>query len=333
MKNKRAYKMIAFSLLLTMFPLRVSAAETVKNEVRIIADSKAGIQKQAETAFSETIQKHGKIYGLTDIEYTDYQTRYLDKKEKVVESEEKPEDTRVENGEVYTLQSVSEREEVVTERREQMVTAYEEYDETGNAASTKTVTVVNESTGRQEQVVCSLRGVYPLGSTVEQNQMSVVFSDYDAMYYEWNGNDILGNEKTPPLAGYESQLLASVGADAGSQITGYYWNGEAYMVDGVVYRDAVATVQQQKPRYRAEYTGKIVTPEKREKVYTAIYETPDKDGDKEVTVSAVAVYTEQAERSIVPYVIAAGVGLVLLAGLLALILALLAKKKKEKSYT
>ena len=251
----------------------------------------------------------------------------------MVESEEKPEDTRVENGEVYTLQSVSEREEVVTERREQMVTAYEEYDETGNAASTKTVTVVNESTGRQEQVVCSLRGVYPLGSTVEQNQMSVVFSDYDAMYYEWNGNDILGNEKTPPLAGYESQLLASVGADAGSQITGYYWNGEAYMVDGVVYRDAVATVQQQKPRYRAEYTGKIVTPEKREKVYTAIYETPDKDGDKEVTVSAVAVYTEQAERSIVPYVIAAGVGLVLLAGLLALILALLAKKKKEKSYT
>ena len=60
MKNKRAYKMIAFSLLLVMFPLRVSAAETVKNEVRIVADSQEGIQKQAETAFSETIQKHGK---------------------------------------------------------------------------------------------------------------------------------------------------------------------------------------------------------------------------------------------------------------------------------
>ena len=331
MKNKRICKGIVFSLLLMGFPLQVTAAETIKNEIRITATGQEEVKEQAEKAFPETIRKDGKTYELTDIEYTGYQTRYLDKKEKSVETKEKPKETIVEKGETYTLLSVSEREQI-TEGTQQVVTASEEYDYEPTAAATKTVTARNERTGAEEQIICSLTGISEVGSTTVSNQITITFNVYDAAYYEWNGNRIPRNEQTPPLAGYERELLASVGADAGSQITGYYWNGEAYTVDGVVYRDAVATVQQQKPRYRAEYTGKIVTPEKKEKVYTAIYETLDKAGEKEVTVSAVAVYTEQAEKSIVPYVIAAGVGLVLLAGLLALILALLSKKKKEKSY-
>lgn len=144
-------------------------------------------------------------------------------------------------------------------------------------------------------------------------------------YYEWNGNYIPRNDEIPPLSGYEAQLLENAGAAAGSIITGYSWNGDAYLVNGVLCRDAIANVQQPVQMYRAEYSGVIQIP--KETVYKAIYETEDVDGAKEYTVKATAVYAEK--KTVLPYILT-GAGILILIGAVIAILMMLSKKKKEE---
>lgn len=320
---------LALSFLL-MIPLQVSAAGTnLTKEITLFASDEEEAEKQAEEQFEQYIEEDGKKYELTDVEYELIKTEYLDKKEKRVELKEEPKKIMTEDGAEYTLKSFEKSEKVIEESAEQTVTAYDDYDYAVTVADVpvaKTVTAVNKITGAEEQVTCNLTGISAAGTSTVENTMTITFSNYDAAYYEWNGNYIPKNDAVPPLAGYEDSLLASVGAAEGSSVTGYYWSSDPYTVDGVVYRDAAATVQQQVQMYRANYVGQIA-PQK-ETVYKAAYETPDKEGNKEVTVKATATYTEVENQ--MPYIIAAGVGLVVLAGLIAFILVMLAKKKKKE---
>lgn len=211
----------------------------------------------------------------------------------------------------------------------QIVTAYDEYDYAVTAADvpgTKTVSAENETTGETERVTCAFTGIIPAGTQAISNTITITFSNYDAAYYNWNGNLIPRNDETPQLAGYENELLASVGAEDGSYITGIYWTGDPYTVDGVMYRDAAADVAQQVQLYRANYRGVINNPEERQTVYTARYEAPDPDGAVEYTVTATASYQEQT--SYLPYILG-GVGILILTGLVIALLMLAAKKKKE----
>lgn len=323
---------LALSFLL-MIPLQVSAAGmNLTKEITLFASSEEETEKQAEEQFEQYIEEDGKKYELADIEYELIETKYLDKKEKSVELKEEPMKTMIEDGVEYTLKSSEKSEKVIEESAEQTVTAYDDYDHVVTAEDVpvaKTVTAVNKITGEEEQVICNFTGIFTAGTTIVENTMTITFSNYDAAYYEWNGNYIPKNDAVPPLAGYEDSLLASVGAAEGSTVSGYRWSSDPYTVDGVMYRDAAATVQQQVQIYRANYVGKIVTPETKETVYKAVYETPDQKGDKEVTVKATATYTKVENQ--MPYIIAAGVGLVVLAGLIAFILVMLAKKKKKET--
>lgn len=329
--KKRRIKCTAatLSFLLLLIPLQVSAGAELEKEITIVTSDYEGAEEQAKDKFEQTIEENGKKYELTDIEYELIETKYLDKKEKSIELKEEPKKTMKEDGVEYTLKSFD-KSEKVAENEVQTVTAYDDYDYEVTATDVpvaKTVTAVNKITGAEEQVICNFTGISTAGTTTVENTMTITFSNYDAAYYEWNGNYIPRNDAVPPLAGYEDSLLASVGAAEGSSVTGYYWSSEPYTVDGVVYRDAVATVQQQVQMYRANYVGQIA-PQK-ETVYKAVYETPDTEGNKEFTIKAIATYSK-VEKSYVPYVIAAGVGLALIAGLVTFILIILAKKKKQE---
>lgn len=323
---------LTLSFLLMMIPLQVSAAGmNLTKESTFLASSEEEeeLEKLAEEKFEQYIEEDGKKYELTDIEYELIETKYLNKKEKSIELKEEPQKTMKEDGVEYTLKSCDKSEKVV-ENEVQTVTAYDDYDYEVTAAGVpvaKTVTAVNKITGAEEQVICNFTGISTAGTTTVENTMTITFSNYDAAYYEWNGNYIPRNDAVPPLAGYEDSLLDSVGAAEGSTVSEYHWSSDPYTVDGVVYRDAVATVQQQVQMYRANYVGQIA-PQK-ETVYKAVYETPDTEGNKEFTIKAIATYSK-VEKSYVPYVIAAGVGLALIAGLVTFILILLAKKKKQE---
>lgn len=329
--KKRILRSAALTLsFLLMIPLQVSAAGmNLTKESTFLASSEEEAEKQAEEKFEQYIEEEGKKYELTNIEYELIETKYLDKKEKNLELKEEPKKTMTEGGVEYTLKSSEKIENVIEESTEQTVTAYDDYDYAVTAADvpvTKTVNAVNNITGAEEQVVCSFTGISDAGITTVDNIMTITFSDYDAAYYEWNGTYIPRNDAVPPLAGYEDSLLASVGAAEGSTVTGYYWSSDPYTVDGVMYRDAAATVQQQVQMYRANYVGKILTPEKKETVYKAVYETHDTEGDKELTVKATATYAEVESQ--IPYIIA-GIGLFLLLILIVVIVYVISKKRKK----
>lgn len=330
--KKRRIKYTAFTLsfLLMMIPLQVSARSELEKEITIVTSDYEGAEEQAKDKFEQYIEDDGKKYELTDIQCQLIETKYLDKKEKSIELKEEPKKTMKEDGVEYTLKS-SEKIEKATGDSVQIVTAYDDYDYAVTATDVpvaKTVTSVNKITGAEEQVICNFTGISTAGTTTVENTMTITFSNYDAAYYEWNGNYIPRNDAVPPLAGYEDSLLESVGAAEGSSVTGYYWSSDPYTVDGVVYRDAVATVQQQVLMYRANYVGQIA-PQK-ETVYKAVYETPDRDGNKEFTIKAIATYSKVESQ--LPYIIA-GIGLFLLLILIVMIVYVISKKKKESSVT
>ena len=133
--------------------------------------------------------------------------------------------------------------------------------------------------------------------------------------------------KRQPLAGYESQLLESVGAAEGSQITGLSWAGEPYEAEGVLYRDAVATVQQVVTLYRADYNGQIHEAEQKGVVYRNTYEAPDPQGEIQYTVKATAEYTQLSDPRIA-YLLT-GAGIAIFIGAVVLILILLSRKKQK----
>lgn len=331
MKNKYLKKGLVFSLLLAfVLPLQVTAAgEPLIKEMTIKAASEAEYKELAEAEFAQQITENGKDYTLDHIDYEITDTQYLDKKEKVIDVTGEPEQTLTEQGVVYTLENAEKQEQ--DEAEPQIVTAYDDYDHPvseSDVPGTKDVTATNSETGEEETVTCSLTGIEPAGITTVDTVMTITFSNYDASYYSWNGTYIARNDQTPPLAGYEDELLAYCNAEAGSEITGYYWAGEPYTSNGVLCRDAAANVRQNVRMYRANYQGEIAAPVQ-EPVYAATYTAPDPDGAVQLTVTATATYIQ--ESSVLPYYIAAGAGILVLIILIVGILIILSKKKKEKA--
>ena len=239
------------SVVMSVLPQQVSAAgDPLTKELEIMASSEQDYKEQAESAFAIEIEEGGQKYERTEIRYEVTDTEYLDKKEKVVETAD-PAETIMEGELEYTLIDFKAPEEI-----EQSVTAYDDYDHAVTAAdvpATKDTVITNEA-GEQETVTCSLTGVSPAGTATVDNVMTLTFGNYDAAYYEWNGKlSPARNDQTPPIAGYEEQLLAQAGAAAGSAITNCSWSGQPYSVDGVMYRDAVAICTPA----RADVPGKL----------------------------------------------------------------------------
>lgn len=331
-KVKYAVFIFSFLLILMAFPIGVFAANELTKDLDVTVETQDEAEKKAEKYFEKSIIQDGKEYKLTGIDYTLLNTKYLEKKEKKMEVKEKPKKTWTENGVEYSLKTSEKRERILSEKAEQLVTAYDDYDHEvsqNDVPGMKTVNALNQITGLQEDVSLKLNGISPAGLTTIENIMTITFTDYDSAYYEWNGQYIPKNDEIPPLAGYEDSLLQSVGASEGSEIIEYHWNNEPYVKDGITYRDAVATVRQQVEMYRADYVGYIVTPEKKETFYEVVYETPDKHGKKILSIKAEATY-EEVRKSPLPYIIAVGAGIVVLAGLIVMILIILSKKRKEE---
>lgn len=329
MKNKRLQKGLLFSFLLTFAfasPLRVTAAEEqITKKLIITAKDEQDYKKQAENAFALKIEENGQKYERSEIRYEITDTTYMDKKYKSVQTNE-PTQTITEDGIEYTLMDYYAPKTI-----DQTVTAYDDYDHHVTAADvpgTKDIVVTDEVTGEQMTVTCSLTGVAPAGTTTVDNVMTITFSNYNAAYYEWNGNYIAHNNQTPQLEGYEDQLLAQVGAAPGSVITGYHYAGDPYTVDGVVYRDATATVRQQVPVYRANYEG-IFTTQDSNASGTATYSGLNPEGRVELTVVATAIY-ESIPMPIYNVVITAIIVIALLAVVFFLFYLFLKRKRKKE---
>lgn len=335
MKSRKT-RIIAFVLGMAVslvFPLQVNAAEkgVVTREKVFTTELRQGQGYEELAAFEQEIIEGNKHYKLEHVDYEILEVSYLDTIEKVVESETEPSEKLTE-GELEFCCVKSEKEEVITKEPSiQTVNAYDDYHWTVTEESvpkTKDVTVINESTGKPENVTCSLTGIAQAGTAEVNNTMTITFQEYDAAYYEWNGNYIPKNDALPALVGYENQLLSSVGASPDSRILGVAWAGDPYVSEeGILCRDAAAEVQQMVPVYRANYEGRIAVEAQRTVRYKNTYEAPDPNGRAEYRVRATASYTEM--RGIFPAVLT-GVGIFLLICCIIGILLVIARKRGKK---
>lgn len=339
--NRKNGMIRTFSFLLmgaiVFHPLQVYASDSKITQQQTFTTTKNSEEEFAEYInFDKKLKLDGKTYELEGISYEVLSEKHLDKREKVVDSDVieegqaySPPKTIKEDGLTYTLLDTKTERKTIEESFVQTVTTWDDYDYAVTATqvpATKVMTAVNERTGQQVEVTCSLTGIRNEGTTTSNNEMAITYENYDAAYYEWNGNLIPRNDERPALSGYEEQLLEAVNAGEGSRITGLSWSGEPYQnAEGVLCREAVATVQQIIPVYRANYRGTIVQEEKKGLVYKSTYSADDPEGQMEYEVQATAAYTQNV---VLPYILV-GIGIFITLAVFVAVLMILSKKKKE----
>lgn len=349
MKNvKRKKYRVILSVLLSMLIFSASsinskAAEgtsvTRERTFRISSTDTETLEEKA--AFDTEIVVDGSKYTLKDIVYETLSETYLDKKEKVVKSDPMdadisfvPEQSITENGVEYLLVKTEKKELVSREASTQYVSAFDEYQyaiSVYDVPATKTVNVLNEATGQYEDVECKFQDITSAGTTSVTTYLMINYEKYDSSWYEWEGYVIPRNDDVPALFGYEDQLLACAGtsASAGSRVTELAWSGDPYLNgEGVLCRDAVASIVQPVSIYRANYQGIIRTEEEKNVIYESTYEGADPTGSVEYEVKAIAEY--QKKQSYTKVVLClTGIGIVVLAGGITVLLLKLSKKQKE----
>lgn len=317
--------------------------DTITKEVLFSSEDKKASKKEA---FQETIKENGKTYRLKSVEYKQLDRSPVTKEKEIsreVKSDPIPEgqeyeppETLEDGGVTYKLDKVEKKEQETGDTETQTVTGYTDFDRAvtrGDVPATKQVTVKNNRTGEDMTVTCDLKDVTAItNASWEDTHIDIQFISYDASIFHWNGITVT-KDTAMPLAGYESQLLASVGADSSNyRILRTYWTGEPYTdADGIVCRDARADAQRLVNYYRANYAATVPLEGTKAAIYTATYKGTEKitdDSQYVYTIKATGTYQVQ-DTNYVPYVLA-GVGIALLLLLTVLILMLLMKKKKEK---
>ena len=157
----------------------------------------------------------------------------------------------------------------------------------------------------------------------------------DSAYLQFGDALIPYDGGNPPLTGYESAYLASLGLSANSyRLTGVTWDGDAYTnADGELCRNAIVTGDRLLSTFTAVYGGKNVTvPSVDGYKATATYSGTQivKTDKTEYSIRSVATYTEQKDEIPVAVIVGITIGTIALAAAIAIILFILSKKRKEK---
>ena len=305
-----------------------------------------------ERPFKEKLREQGKTYPLERVDYTiTEETPVMVDQEvtKEVESDPIPEGQAFEpapaleeDGLEFRLIEVREKgpaETTVTQK----VQAYTDYDWAVSQADVpeeKKISAKNEVTGEAMDVTCRLTGIEAIADpSWEDTYIDIVFQEYDAFVFQWESVTVSKDTQTP-LAGYEEQLIRSVGASPEDyRVLRTYWAGEPYTnTDGVLCRNARADVQRKIVWYRANYAAEVPITIREGTVYEAVYQGTSQVEDPEqriYTIHAKAVYRQQIEETepedagIPKVVLGIGIGLMLLALLTAAVLFWIWKNKKN----
>ena len=139
----------------------------------------------------------------------------------------------------------------------------------------------------------------------------------------------------PPLTGYESAYLASLGLSANSyRLSRVTWDGDAYTnADGELCRNAIVTGDRLLSTFTAVYGGKNVTvPSVDGYKATATYSGTQivKTDKTEYSIRSVATYIEQNNEVPVAVIVGITIGTIALAAAIVIILFIISKKRKEK---
>lgn len=178
-----------------------------------------------------------------------------------------------------------------------------------------------------------LTNVQEIDGTIEQLALPMTFYAIDAPYFVFGSLQIPNAGSTPSVAGYEDAYLQYLGLSADEYtITGADWNGDAYMQNGELCRDAVCYVDHYIPNYEGIYGGEEITlPEvdgyEAATTYSAVVEV--RTGEIEYTMKATATYQEMGLSTAQITLISIGVIVLIIATILILYTLSKSKKRKE----
>lgn len=157
----------------------------------------------------------------------------------------------------------------------------------------------------------------------------------DSAYLQFGDALIPYDGGNPPLTGYESAYLASLGLSANSyRLSRVTWDGDAYTnADGELCRNAIVTGDRLLSTFTAVYGGKNVTvPSVDGYKATATYSGTQivKTDKTEYSIRSVATYIEQNNEVPVAVIVGITIGTIALAVAIVIILFIISKKRKEK---
>ena len=323
--------LLMFVMLAASTPNKVYAAEPeITKEHEYTSKNK----EEEYTGFKDTIEEDGRKYNLSGITY-DIEKTTPEKEKKMltkevdsdlipVSEEYTPEQTITEDNVTYTLNDctvLDDSEEVKN------YTSYVDYLDEAAIPDSKVITVTGEYGEKlQLQGKVAKKEVISNGEWLN-TQITITFDHYDSGEYVWQGETIYNSSN--PLEGHYAELLQSVGADSNThRITSTQWSGDAYEVDGVTYRDAIANVQYFVPYTRATYAASQEYVKYRA-TYAAETEVDSKTNFT-YDLKATATYELDKSLTVKQIVIMAGVGLLIIVVLIVLILYVVSRRKKDK---
>ena len=157
----------------------------------------------------------------------------------------------------------------------------------------------------------------------------------DSAYLQFGDALIPYDGGNPPLTGYESAYLASLGLSANSyRLSRVTWDGDAYTnADGELCRNAIVTGDRLLSTFTAVYGGKNVTvPSVDGYKATATYSGTQivKTDKTEYSIRSVATYIEQNNEVPVAIIVGITIGTIALAAAIVIILFIISKKRKGK---
>ena len=157
----------------------------------------------------------------------------------------------------------------------------------------------------------------------------------DSAYLQFGDALIPYDGGNPPLTGYESAYLASLGLSANSyRLIRVTWDGDAYTnADGELCRNAIVTGDRLLSTFTAVYGGKNVTvPSVDGYKATATYSGTQivKTDKTEYSIRSVATYIEQKNEVPVAVIVGITIGTIALAAAIVIILFIISKMRKEK---
>ena len=354
-KRKNASKLIlplALSLLTVAImsaPIHVDAATTDTPEISVSGDTLTmtkeiiSLDRNEQIDFAETITEDGKTYRLIDVSssvisdtaVTEEQVLSVQREEIVADKSASIADTYTQDGVTYSLKDVQFQPHEITDYTATVTEDVLLGPAVSQPDADDSITVPYHIDEYDLTLDCTL----PLSSVssgspywLDDVRIPMQIYDTGALYMEFNGQVLPFDGSTPPLAGFEDLFLDYLGLSGDTyRLTSAAWDGDPYTENGTECRDAIISGSRLVSDYTAHYGGEITLPPFTVYDATATYEAVQtvETGETEYTIQAVAQY-EEDHSTLTAVIIGAAVGIIGIAAAVAIILAILAKKRKRK---
>ena len=355
-KKRKSVSKLILSLALSLLtvaimsaPIHVDAATTDTPEISVSGDTLTmmkeiiSLDRNEQIEFAETITEDGKTYRLIDVSssvisdtaVTEEQVLSVQREEIVADKSASIADTYTQDGVTYSLKDIQFQPHEITDYTATVTEDVLLGPAVSQPDADDSITVPYHIDEYDLTLDCTL----PLSSVssgspywLDDVRIPMQIYDTGALYMEFNGQVLPFDGSTPPLAGFENLFLDYLGLSGDTyRLTSAVWDGDPYTENGTECRDAIISGSRLVSDYTAHYGGEITLPPFTVYDATATYEAVQtvETGETEYTIQAVAQY-EEDHSTLTAVILGAAVGIIGIAAAVAVILAILVKKRKRK---